>query len=262
MLKNAALEFGQAFHALTTLERQCWGLLHAHQLAATPLDAPAIEDGLRRAANDAIAATRVACIKADMDNVLPELDRFAEAVGKNVNLRDWESCARHLRARLMDDLKSEFYFQVDQRDVPLYLADALFGPRVSRKFPKATEDVAEAGKCLSLQRPTACVFHLMRVMEIGVHTLGKKLKVGINVETETWYQIMEHVDRAIRQLPAQTEAEKTRKTKLGGASANLTAVRIAQRNEVMHPKQTYTREEAHDVFNATRAFMDQLAGLV
>ena len=42
-----------------------------------------------------------------------------------------------------------------------------------------SEDIAEAGKCLGVGRPTASVFHLMRVMEIGVPRFGDVLGVKL-----------------------------------------------------------------------------------
>jgi hypothetical protein len=63
-------------------------------------------------------------------------------------------------------------------------------------------------------------------------------------------------------LPSKTPREKARKSSLASAAAHLQSVRLAWRNEVMHPKQTYTRQEAFDIFNASKAFMVQLAELV
>ena len=39
-------------------------------------------------------------------------------------------------------------------------------------------------------------------------------------------------------------------------------MKLAWRNEVMHPKQTYTEEEALEVFAASKAFMRELASVV
>jgi hypothetical protein len=259
LIDKHAYFFANALSALVEFKYLC------AELSKVP-DQPLTEP-LRNLANHASHQLRVGYILSEMGEHLGPLDRFdrtvnpapghpimpAGVVGQEV---------KHLVAGVRDLLEQHFYFHVDLSDVPLYMGAEPFGERVSLKFPKAIEDIAEGAKCLALQRSTAAVFHLMRAMEIGVRTLGRKLKVSINVEVETWYQIMEHVDGAIRKLPAKTAKDKSRKAKLAAASANLNAVRIAQRNEVMHPKQTYTREEAHEVYRATRLFMDHLAGLV
>jgi hypothetical protein len=216
--------------------------------------------------DDAIAQLRRAYVLSDVWDPTEALDRLERVTRPGGPTPPSASrVGTELQAYLSgvySILSNEFYFHVDGSDVPLYMASEPFGASVSKKFPKAIEDISEAAKCLAFQRCTASVFHLMRVMEIGVRTLGRKLKVSVDVENETWYQIMEHVDGAIRKLPAQTANNKRRKAELAAISANLNAVRIAQRNEVMHPKQTYTREEAHAVYRATKAFMDHLAGQV
>jgi hypothetical protein len=44
------------------------------------------------------------------------------------------------------------------------------------------EDISEAAQCLALNRPTACVFHLMRVMETGVQILGNRLGIQLTAD--------------------------------------------------------------------------------
>ena len=61
-----------------------------------------------------------------------------------------------------------------------YLSENIshFGDEVANAFPNLIEDIDEAAKCLALSRYTACMFHLMRVMESSIHRLAKKLKVN------------------------------------------------------------------------------------
>jgi hypothetical protein len=53
----------------------------------------------------------------------------------------------------------------------------LFGSEVQHKFNTTSFEIDEAAKCLALGRPTACVFHLMRVMEIAVRAVARCLGV-------------------------------------------------------------------------------------
>jgi kynurenine formamidase len=54
---------------------------------------------------------------------------------------------------------------------------------------KAITDIQEASKSFAVGRFTACVFHLMRVMELGVQALGKKPGVSNAHEIE-WQKIL------------------------------------------------------------------------
>ena len=47
---------------------------------------------------------------------------------------------------------------------------------VRNQFPSANTEIEEASKCFALDRYTAVVFHLMRIMEIGLRSLSSTLK--------------------------------------------------------------------------------------
>ena len=130
------------------------------------------------------------------------------------------------------------------------------------RFTNSLPEIEEAMKCLALERGTACVFHLMRVMEFGIKKLGKKLRVDIDVEKETWYQIEQHVNKAIAAMPSSTSANQKKKQKHASAAAGLGSVRIAWRNDVMHPKATYTEEEARRIMDHVGGFLNSLCPLI
>jgi hypothetical protein len=131
-----------------------------------------------------------------------------------------------------------------------------FGFDIAAKFSSlASEDIDEAGKCLALDRNTACVFHLMRAMEQALKALG--LKLGLqNVEIE-WGPLLGAIDDKIKAMPRGPV-----KYEWSECRANLYHVKQAWRNSTMHPKETYTNAQARQLLHAVRAFMEQLATLV
>jgi HEPN domain-containing protein len=131
---------------------------------------------------------------------------------------------------------------------------------LERKLPRASEDIAEAGKCFALTRYTACVFHLMRVMELAVQELGKRLNIKLTGE-KNWQNILDEVNKALKALPAKTPAEKKKQARLAEASANLFNVKLAWRNPAMHPKRTYTEEEAERLMTGVKAFVRHIYGV-
>lgn len=136
-------------------------------------------------------------------------------------------------------------------------SEPLFGAAVEAKFPNMSEDIAEAGKCLALERSTAAVFHLMRIMELAVRKLGDELGITL-VDEKNWQNILDEVNKAIKCLDHKLQRTKD----LAGASSHLYAVKVAWRNEVMHPKQTYTPEQALAIFESARVFVAELATLL
>lgn len=138
-----------------------------------------------------------------------------------------------------------------------YSKNELFGAEVDNKFPDAIYDIAEAGKCLALNRSTAVVCHLMRVVETGVKTLATKLSTAIDTNAP-WGAILVQTDAEIRKLKTAGTAVDD----FEGISASLHAVKDAWRNPAMHSKAKYTEEEAEEIFNASRTFMRRLAKIV
>jgi hypothetical protein len=133
----------------------------------------------------------------------------------------------------------------------------LLGKDVSTGFPQLQFDIVEAGNCYAAGRSTAVVFHLMRIMETGVQGFGGKLGVTFTNE-KNWQNILDEINKAIKALPPK---DKTT-VEMSQASANLYAVKLAWRNEVMHPKDTYTLEEADNLIRQVRLFMQQLAKII
>lgn len=261
--KYAAL-FAQASSALVSAESTCF----ANMTSGTTTKETRAR--LAESAQKAIDLCRIACEKTGMSQVIPELDRAEIKIClmesyddcNDLTVMSLISAIRHLIFRINDELNSEFFLHVQRSDSSLYGKKELLGPLVSRHFPNSTSDIEAAGNCLALRQPTACVFHLMRVMEKGTQKLGRKLKVVINPEIETWNKILNHVNKQIDLLPTATEKQKAKKAAFAEVSSYLHQAKIAWRNEVMHPKATYTQEEARDVFAASRTFMVHLSGVL
>jgi hypothetical protein len=143
--------------------------------------------------------------------------------------------------------------------VPYYSqSDPLFGAEVEDRF-NASEDISEAGKCLALGRSTASVFHLMRAMEVAVSEIGKVLNVTVvdkdNVNLE-WGKILGNIRDPIEKMP-----KGDRKNEWSHAFTLLLHAKTAWRNPTMHPKQTYTTEQAKEIFACCQSFMKALAEL-
>lgn len=97
----------------------------------------------------------------------------------------------------------------------------------------------------------------MRVMEAGVQEFGNRL--GVKVEGENWQTILDRVNKVIKDMkPRDDPLAKV----YAEAAAHLYNVKVAWRNEVMHPKETYTEEEAESIFRNVKTFISDLAELM
>jgi hypothetical protein len=141
-----------------------------------------------------------------------------------------------------------------------------FGNEVATKFPTgAAFEIDEAAKCLALGRPTAAVFHLMRVMEIGIRAVARCLGITdpIKPAERNWGHILKSIkdDLAAHggKSPDKAWAQAGEADFFDGAHVSLDAVRVAWRNPTMHVEKKYTDDEAEHVFGAVRGFMTKLA---
>jgi hypothetical protein len=171
----------------------------------------------------------------------------------------------------VDELFGNFGFQMRSEmkrtefllvDKPRFYGESpLFDHPVTDVYPQLTFDVVEAGNCLALNRSTACVFHLMRIVEVGVQLFGKKLGVPLTNE-KVWQVILDQVNKHIGAMPEKPPARKRQKERYADVAGHLYNVKVAWRNPLMHPKRTYTPEEAEHLFISVKAFMLHLVTLI
>ena len=161
-----------------------------------------------------------------------------------------------LQPAVLDEMKTRSIYWVPLRATALVAQSGPpFGSDAAKAFPKATEDISEAGLCLGLGRWTAAVFHLMRAMEVMVQRLAKRVKIA-KVD-RVWGMLLSDIDAAITTMPKGAKRDKWSE-----ARVNLYHVKQAWRNDTMHPKQTYTEEEAWAIYSAVSTFSRNLATLV
>lgn len=190
-----------------------------------------------------------------------DLERFLNSPPANLTYGLLLSEIAILRRSILNELFTCRTILIPTPEVKYYKDDPLFGEKVVNKFPKTVTDIQEAGKCLALGRYTACVFHLMRVMELAVHYLAKKLNINLT-QVKTWHRILIAVDTEIENLPRQTSRQRTTRNRYAEVSAQLRMVKDAWRNSVMHPQETYTPEEAERSYQNVKDFMVHLASKI
>jgi hypothetical protein len=167
---------------------------------------------------------------------------------------------RQLEARLKEELMDKAFYLVPQELETLWHELEPFGPKVSTRFKAGASEIREATNCLALGRSTACVFHLMRAMEVAVRHLGKRLGMTI-APNDTWRKITGNMDAKIKPMKETTDLQKRKKNAWEEARVNLHHLGSVWRNNTMHPAKSYTPAQARVVFEATRVAMTSLAAL-
>jgi hypothetical protein len=189
--------------------------------------------------------------------------RIRDALLSGARIPDIVQQFDELRSRVKDELDLVLTLVIPASDVQLYESStSAFGDEAIQNFRAIRLEVEEAGKCLALSRGTACVFHLMRIMEVGLRALGQSLNdPKMDPKTNpSWEAILKKADGELQKPYAQRSREwQTDQQFFADATANLRAVKDAWRNPTMHIDIHYDEEKARDVWNAVRAFMRHLA---
>ncbi len=143
----------------------------------------------------------------------------------------------------------------------------LFGLNVMCAFPSAGTDIKSALNCLALELNTACVFHLMRVAEVGLRALARDRQVQFPkapIELASWEEIirkLEDAEERIHQYPKTLHREQQYEF-YHGALMEVRRFKNVWRNNIMHARDDYDRNQALSVFNHVRDFMIVLANRI
>jgi hypothetical protein len=82
-------------------------------------------------------------------------------------------------SRVRDELSRITLLSLEPREETYFNpSEPLFGPDFAAKFPaQGAFELDEAAKCIAFGRQTAAVFHLMRLMEIGIRAVARCLNI-------------------------------------------------------------------------------------
>jgi len=205
----------------------------------------------------------------EMREALLELEaRFTlKAIERMIKLIEDGKCTtdhllrevRAIEGRLRDELEETHLFVVSA-DSAKYLDESkpLFGDDVSDKFPSASYDIEEAGKCLALRRSTACVTHLMRALEVSLTVLGTKF--GVGTAHANWHNIIDQIESKISAMNSQSHGAnwKDEQAFYSAGAVHFRMLKDGWRNYAMHVREKYTEEQAEDIYRSTRSFMRHL----
>jgi hypothetical protein len=129
-----------------------------------------------------------------------------------------------------------------------------FGPEVQDAFPSSENDVAEAARCLAMQRYTACVTHLMRALEVPLDALARSC--GVEAKSN-WNKLLNDIEAKIRERRSDRNA--VAEQWMAEAATQFRFIKNAWRNHAMHARGSYDEAQARDIYGSGRGFLQQRA---
>jgi hypothetical protein len=173
--------------------------------------------------------------------------------------------AEQIQEVIRAEMGQQFFFCIPAKLAKFWPTEAcreLFGKDVANAFPSSGYDIQQAGIALATSLSTACVFHLMRALEVGLRALGGEL--GLQMTHENWGKSIDQIEKAIAgmrnnpTLVAQADW-RDRQEFYSQPASHFIILKNAWRNFTMHDNAKYTEAEAEQIFSNTRAFMQKLA---
>jgi len=217
----------------------------------------------RQEAINTLEAVMAWCGYADLQLSVPSAARAIDVTKASNSRYEVGKAVGELKRRIEDELDATKLYLVERRKVAYYETAPLFGEKVANNLPSAAYDIEEAGKCFALSRNTACIMHLMRVVEVGLRAYGTSLGVmaSITAAQPDWGTILRVANDEIRRLNGSGDPAWTpdKRTFFESTHANFHAIRVAWRNPTMHVEKQYDSERAEDIYNAVKGWMRHLA---
>jgi len=176
-------------------------------------------------------------------------------------LQDFE----HLRLEFLKELYGFKFLRLSQYRSTFMVGDdpeaQPFGLEVADAFPSAALDIREASNAFALSRWHACVFHLMRVLEIGLRTMAEKFEVPY--ESSTWHVVIEEIEGKVRRITKESHGDDWKQIKrdYSGAATQFMFFKDAWRNHIMHVRDVYDEGRATSIWQHVKEFMLKLANI-
>lgn len=172
-----------------------------------------------------------------------------------------------VRAGFQNELRKRLFMFMPAEQAKYFNESELFGPDVSNRFPRANKEITEAGNCYATGNNTACVFHLMRAVEVGARCMVSRLKVqshlhGQPIELCDWGTLVAAIQKGVDTLSTGTRINIRKKKRFefyNHALGSFRNFKDAWRNHVSHTRELYLDGQTKDIIDNTRQFMTHLA---
>jgi hypothetical protein len=203
-------------------------------------------------------------VEIEFTNSMKHITRIISELNGRITPKELKPLLSELYNRVRDEAEDKYFIVVKSKKVEyLQQSTSLFGVEFQSKFPSAAFELEEAARCFGLDRPTASVFHLMRVMEIGIGAVARCLEIPdpIKPAERNWGVILKKIwtDGIEKKWPTPAHRAIGDGVLFESIHASLDAVKNPWRNGTMHVENKYTDEEAEHIFAAVKGFMKKLA---
>jgi hypothetical protein len=191
-----------------------------------------------------------------------QLTRYQiETVRSALARENWSSASQELDQllrRLLEELKTRAFRYVEKPDYELGLWLSVY-PGI-RQNPEIRSELESAGRCYAYDEDTACVFHLMRVVDYGLRLVAKSL--AVDFDARSWDGIGKAIEKKMREKHGdKTDAWKASEPFYGEILTDIQAISRGHRNAALHElEKVYDKRTAEYLLTVTVAFIEHVLG--
>jgi hypothetical protein len=187
--------------------------------------------------------------------------KFLQELSEIIAEKKLEDRINELVRRFEDETDPLFFLYIPSDKLPYFKGEKI-AASVLMEFPRAAGELHEACECYALSANTACVFHLMRALEMALKVIAKSLSIPDPTKDyeRNWGKILGAIKDELEARKSATSVDWSAKRNFyEGLCAQLEAVRNPWRNGTMHVEINYDEEMALDIFNATDALFRNMS---
>jgi len=164
-----------------------------------------------------------------------------------------------LQKRVYEELEAKACFCLPGNKVRYWNPVWLLDTPIYDKFRSAWEEFQRAGHCYAFGENTACVFHLMRIVDFGLRQVAKSL--GIEYEARNWNGIGNKIQEKMEQkYKTKTADWKKSEPMYAEILTDIQAIGRGHRNPALHElEKKYEERDAQHMLNVVEGFMLHLA---
>jgi hypothetical protein len=201
----------------------------------------------------------------ELSGSLDRLDRIvAYAADPGCHIDDLADQINTLMEVLEDELTRKIILYIPHDDMKFYANPEKWFPETLISFPSATYDAKEACRCYALERYTACVYHSMAVLQVGLYALSGDVGISLKfpVDLATWGDILRKIEAKIApyaDLPRGDSLRERYDNLYSGAASHFRYLKDGWRDHVAHMREVYDPNKAHTALSHVRDFMESLS---
>ena len=141
----------------------------------------AIKAGERESYDAGLAAFENECIDLELKTCADSLRRMRRILANPNGTYEqiWE-IGKELDGRLRAEMEGRVFLSLSMEEAKYFENYRQRWGEFLELYPSTEDDIEEASKCIALSRNTACVFHLMRVLEVALRGMSLCLNIPLS----------------------------------------------------------------------------------